>query len=39
LDGKFSPQPDIYRWNEGERVELYRPLKVDPKENRKKRSC
>ena len=38
LDGKFFPKPDKYRLNEGERVEFYRPLKVDPKENRKKRS-
>ena len=38
LDGKFFPKPDKYRLNEGERVEFYRSLKVDPKENRKKRS-
>ncbi|RCL42227.1 MAG: hypothetical protein DBW96_01020 [SAR86 cluster bacterium] len=38
LDGKFFPKPDKYRLNEGERVEFYGPLKVDPKENRKKRS-
>tara|TARA_A200000159_G_C7039363_1_gene221431 strand:- start:59 stop:340 length:282 start_codon:yes stop_codon:yes gene_type:complete len=38
LDGKFFPKSDKYRLNEGERVEFYRPLKVDPKENRKKRS-
>tara|TARA_B100001113_G_scaffold175748_1_gene144007 strand:- start:337 stop:618 length:282 start_codon:yes stop_codon:yes gene_type:complete len=39
LDGKFFPKPDKYRLQDGERVEFYRPLKVDPKENRKKRSC
>ena len=36
LDGKFFPKPDKYRLNEGERIEFYMSLKVDPKENRKK---
>ena len=38
LDGKFFPVPKKYRLQEGERVEIYNALKVDPKDNRKKRT-
>ncbi|MFL2727191.1 MAG: RnfH family protein [Gammaproteobacteria bacterium] len=38
LDGKFFPIPKKYRLQEGERVEIYNALKVDPKDNRKKRA-
>ena len=38
LDGKFFPVPKKYRLQEGERVEIYNSLKVDPKDNRKKRA-
>ena len=38
LDGKFFPVPRKYRLQEGERVEIYNALKVDPKDNRKKRA-
>ena len=38
LDGKFFPVPKRYRLQEGERVEIYNALKVDPKDNRKKRA-
>ena len=38
LDGKFFPVPKKYRLQEGERVEIYNALKVDPKVNRKKRA-
>ena len=30
LDGKFFPVPKKYRLQEGERVEIYNALKVDP---------
>ena len=36
LDGNFKPLPHKYRLKEGERVELLRPLKQDPKERRLK---
>ena len=35
LDGKNLPQPDAYRLQPGDRVELYRPLQMDPKEARR----
>ena len=38
LDGKFFPVPKKYRLQEGERVEIYNALKVDPKDNRKRRA-
>ena len=38
LDGKFFPIPQKYRLQAGERVEIYNALKVDPKDNRKKRA-
>ena len=37
LDGNFKPKPNKYRLKEGERVELLRPLKQDPKERRLKK--
>ena len=37
LDGSFRPLPHKYRLKEGERVELVRPLKQDPKERRLKK--
>ena len=36
LDGEFRPTPEKYRLKEGERVEIYRFLKQDPKERRRK---
>ena len=36
LDGNFKPKPNKYRLKEGERVELLRPLRQDPKERRLK---
>ena len=38
LEGKFFPVPKKYSIYEGERVEIYNALKVDPKDNRKKRA-
>ena len=37
LDGNFKPTPNKYRLKEGERVELLRPLRQDPKERRLKK--
>jgi len=37
LDGNFKPLPNKYRLKEGERVELLRSLKQDPKERRRKK--
>ena len=37
LDGNFKPLPSKYRLQEGERVELLRPLHQDPKERRLKK--
>ena len=37
LDGNFKPKPNKYRLKEGERVELLRPLRQDPKERRLKK--
>ena len=37
LDGDFKPKPNKYRLKEGERVELLRPLKQDPKGRRLKK--
>lgn len=38
LDGKQLPEPKAYVLQEGERVEIYRPLLLDPKEARAKRA-
>ena len=35
LDGKFLPVPDSYRLNENDRIEIYYPLVVDPKDARR----
>ena len=37
LGGNFKPKPNKYRLKEGERVELLRPLRQDPKERRLKK--
>ena len=37
LDGNFKPKPNKFRLKEGERVELLRPLRQDPKERRLKK--
>ena len=37
LDGVFKPLPKRYRLSEGQRVEIYKPLKQDPKERRRKK--
>ena len=37
LDGNFKPKPNKYRLKEGERVELLRPLRQDPKDRRWKK--
>lgn len=34
LDGKSSPLPQDYVLQEGERVEIYRPLRIDPMQSR-----
>lgn len=36
--GKAVPNPANYVLNDGERIEIYRPLKADPKEARKQRA-
>tara|TARA_B100000768_G_scaffold94561_1_gene88356 strand:- start:4128 stop:4406 length:279 start_codon:yes stop_codon:yes gene_type:complete len=38
LDGIFKPIPERYRLSEGQRVEIYRPLKQDPKERRRQKA-
>ena len=35
LDGKFLPMPESYRLNENDRIEIYYPLVVDPKDARR----
>ena len=35
LDGKYKALPQNYRMSDGERLEIYRPLRQDPKERRK----
>ncbi|MDT8398476.1 MAG: RnfH family protein [Pseudomonadales bacterium] len=34
LDGKTLPLPEDYVLEDGDRVEIYRPLQLDPKESR-----
>lgn len=34
LDGKVLPLPKAYKLQGGDRVEIYRPLLIDPKESR-----
>ncbi len=37
--GKAVPKPDQYALSPGDRVEIYRPLILDPKESRKERAA
>ena len=39
LDGKSSPNPKEYVLKDNDRVEIYRPLTVDPKKARLKRAA
>lgn len=39
LDGRASPAPADYLVEEGDRIELYRPLTIDPKQARLKRAA
>jgi putative ubiquitin-RnfH superfamily antitoxin RatB of RatAB toxin-antitoxin module len=36
--GKFIKNPDTHKLRDGDRVELYRPLKIDPKQARLNRA-
>ena len=38
LDGKAWPTPAEYRLQQGDRVEIYRPLRIDPKQARLQRA-
>ena len=38
LNGKGRPLPKEYRLREGDRVEIYRPLQIDPKQARLQRA-
>ena len=37
--GQSIRMPDKYEWQDGDRVEIYRPLIVDPKEVRRQRAA
>lgn len=39
LDGRGNPSPDDYVMQEGDRLELYRPLQLDPKKARLQRAA
>lgn len=39
LDGRGNPTPDDYVMQDGDRLELYRPLQVDPKKARLQRAA
>lgn len=39
LDGKLSPLPDQYLMRDGDRLEIYRPLQLDPKKARLQRAA
>lgn len=39
LDGRGNPAPDEYIMRDGDRLELYRPLQVDPKKARLQRAA
>lgn len=39
LDGRGNPMPHEYVMREGDRLELYRPLQVDPKKARQLRAA
>lgn len=38
LDGRAAPRPDSYVMQHGDRLELYRPLQIDPKKARLQRA-
>lgn len=38
LDGRSRPSPDKYQVRQGDRLEIYRPLLIDPKEARLQRA-
>lgn len=39
LDGKLLPTPDVYQLEPMDRVEIYRPLLIDPKQARQARAA
>ena len=39
LDGKLLPTPDVYQLEPMDRVEIYRPLSIDPKQARQTRAA
>jgi hypothetical protein len=39
LDGRANPSPDEYIMRDGDRLEIYRPLQVDPKKARLQRAA
>jgi len=39
LDGRTSPAPDEYVMRDGDRLEVYRPLQIDPKKARLQRAA
>lgn len=38
LDGRSRPAPDVYPVKPGDRLEIYRPLQIDPKQARLQRA-
>lgn len=39
LDGRVQPAPENYEVRPGDRVEIYRPLQIDPKQARRNRAA
>lgn len=39
LDGRQQPLPEDYKVQAGDRVEIYRPLEIDPKQARRQRAA
>lgn len=39
LDGRQQPLPEEYTLQPGDRVEIYRPLEIDPKQARRQRAA
>jgi len=39
LDGRLNPAPDQYLMRDGDRLEIYRPLLIDPKKARLQRAA
>ena len=39
LNGKRNPPPDQYILQEGDRLEIYRPLQIDPMQARRRRAA